>query len=72
MSFTVDITPLFPGVTVNLREGAQHGLELITRVVDALRAAGFVSGADAFEALAGEQDTHDDLILLIRSTVTVL
>jgi hypothetical protein len=72
MSSTLDINPLFPPVTVNLREGAQDDLALITRVATELRCTGFTAGADAFEELAAGCKTAGDLELLIRSTVTVL
>lgn len=69
-----DIQPLFPGVTVNLAEGPQDSLSLIARVSSELRCRGFVAAADAFEAVVGQYnpETHDDLVVLIRSTVTVL
>jgi hypothetical protein len=72
MSSTLDINPLIPPVTVNLEEGRQDGLALIARVATELRRANFAAAADAFEELAADCETADDLELLIRSTVTVL
>ncbi len=72
MSTLTDITPLIPPVTINLEEGAQDDLSLITRVAGELRRANFTAAAEAFEAVAMECETTEDLLLLIRSTVTVL
>jgi hypothetical protein len=76
MSATVDIEPEYPGVVVDLASltggRVDNDLAVIAAVSEALDRAGHPLVADAFPLAAAGCRTWDDLMLLIRCTVTVL
>lgn len=72
MSDVVDIEPEYPDVQVFLDPLGEDDLAVITAVVDALDRAGHRLMAEAFSMAALGCPTWDDLMLLIRCTVTVL
>ncbi len=77
MSQALDIEPEYPDVVVDLT-GLTGGhlvdtdLAVIAAVSEALDKAGHPLVADAFPLAAAGCHTWDDLMLLIRCTVTVL
>jgi hypothetical protein len=69
----VTVEPLFPDIVLHLTEGRQDPLSLIDRTTAALERAGETEAVAAFGKMTELiSDDYQDLITLIRVTVTVI